>query len=88
MAAVLLCTASAESQGKRLLGVRREMLALEPSACLPSGFRLEDTAAGLQLIRQSDGERLGIMSSFEFACDYAATMARIEAQRLAQEEMR
>lgn len=69
-----------------LLGQRQERLALEPTPCLPRGFRIEDEPAGLQLIRDRDGARLGVMATFDLACDYASALARIDAQRSDREE--
>lgn len=64
-----------------LLGQRQERLKLEPSACLPRGYRVDDEAGVLQLVRERDGARLGVMATFDLACDYADAMVRIEAQR-------
>ena len=65
---------------------RQEPLRLEPTACLPRGFALLDEAGGLQLVRERDGARLGFMASVDFACDFAASIARIDAHRIAQTE--
>lgn len=67
---------------------RQTVLALAPSAAMPRGYALHDEGGGsLQLVRTSDGARLGVMVSAEFACDYAATLARIEEQRRRMEEV-
>ena len=54
--------------------------ALEPSACLPRGYSLRETAGGLLLIGPT-GEAEGVMVSVDFACRHAATLARMAAQR-------
>lgn len=48
---------------------------------MPAGYRLEDRAGSLHLVRERDGEQLGVMASAEFAANYAATLARLEALR-------
>lgn len=68
-----------------LLGQRQERLTLEPTACMPRGYSLDTSAGGLQLVRDRDGARLGFMASFDVACDHAAALSRMEAQRALQE---
>lgn len=65
---------------------RQTVLALAPSAAMPRGYELRDEGGSLQLVRIGDGARLGVMASAEFACDFAATLARIEEQRRRMEE--
>ncbi len=57
---------------------------LEAEACLPRGYRL---AEGLRLIRTADGADMGVMASVDFACRHASVLARMEAQRAAQQEV-
>lgn len=58
--------------------------ALEPSACLPRGYSLRETAGGLLLVGPG-GEPVGIMVSVDFACRHASTLARMAATRGAGE---
>lgn len=74
------------SHARTAITPRQAPLRLEASACLPQGFALLKEAAGLQLVREGDGARLGVMVSFDFACDHAATLARMAAMRAAQAE--
>lgn len=65
---------------------KQEVLELVAVASMPRGYLLADEPGGLQLIREADGARLGIMSSSDFAARHAATLARMEALRVAQQE--
>lgn len=56
---------------------RQERLTLAHSACLPAGFTLDESGGVLQLVREATGERLGVMSSRDLACEHAGALARI-----------